>query len=122
LTVYSQPGIPNDTTRVVSVPAWQMYRLIHDVKQFHVCENLSKIQAEKLDIADSLLSLHEGRIVVLQEKNKLKQLEVDLFKKETKITKDYYKEELKTQKKKYFKVVLVAIVEGVLIVLLILNQ
>jgi hypothetical protein len=106
----------------VATPAWQMYSLVHDVKKLHSCEALVDVQKERLFLADSLLQLGQGKVVLLENKLKLKDSQIDITTKYLEESIVYYKETIKQKNKKIFKIIVVAIIEGALILLLILTD
>lgn len=65
MTVYSQSGTP-DSTRLISIPAWRVYRLIHDVKKLHYCEKVVVLQENKIELLESLVNNKDKKIELLE--------------------------------------------------------
>lgn len=119
LIASSTDTIP-DPNRLIRVPAWQVYYLIHDKQAYEECKILTNKQKDQIKLGDSLISVGEGKIINL--KNQINKYDSILIEKDIQF--ETFKKKKKGQVRKLLKLVIgeagVIVLETVIIILIII--
>jgi hypothetical protein len=109
-----------DSLRIVGIPAWRVYRLIHDVKNYHLCLTALDDTQAALDSANQTIGALEGIKINLEtqvdQQTEIAHLNWVAYNSEAGLRKI----ENKVLRRQNLKITLVAVGEAVIIVLLIL--